>query len=454
MKTQDILNNYKLRLILCCFLFVASFMNNANSQIIIDHTCTDITAIPQSAIENAKENLHIVYSHTSHGSHITNGMSALNNFMNDKLVTQDLYAWSEDGTADGNDSVLYLRDFHTVSSTPVIFNGEEVAEDIMFPRTSAHILADRKNWANDTRAFLNSEYAAGVNVLVWSWCYGVTNATFEQIQDNYLLEMDSLESEFTNIKFVYMTGHVDAGITNAYGQVNEQNLIERNQQIRDYCIANKKILYDFADIESYDPDGNYYGDKHVDDGCNYDANGNDTLETDGGDPGNPENGDANWALNWQNSHIQWNGTNGDVAEWFSSGAAHSQAINGNQKAYAAWHLWARLIGWDGNGGPVDINEQEGLGNESPFVNKMKLYQNYPNPFNSETTFEYELFAVTDIEIALFDINGMKVKTFFSGMHEAGPDFVKIDGINLASGIYFIRILGKNISATKKCLLIK
>ena len=36
--------------------------------IIVDHTCTDITQIPESAIEQAKANLHIAYGHTSQGT--------------------------------------------------------------------------------------------------------------------------------------------------------------------------------------------------------------------------------------------------------------------------------------------------------------------------------------------------------------------------------------------------
>jgi hypothetical protein len=31
----------------------------------------------------------------------------------------------------------------------------------------------------------------------------------------------------------------------------------------------EKILYDFEDIESYDPDGEYYGDLDVTDSCDY-----------------------------------------------------------------------------------------------------------------------------------------------------------------------------------------
>jgi len=86
-------------------------------------------------------------------------------------------------------------------------------------------------------------------------------------------------------------------------------------------------LFDFYDIELYDPDGNYYGDKAVNDNCDYDSDGNGSR-------------DKNWALDWQASHTP------DV-DWYSCSCVHSQALNCNQKAYAVWAMWARLAGWDG-----------------------------------------------------------------------------------------------------------
>jgi len=117
-----------------------------------------------------------------------------------------------------------------------------------------------------------------------------------------------------------MTGHADGG-----GESG--NLHLRNQQIRNYCITNSKVLYDFYDIECYDPDGNYYGDKLVTDSCSYDSDSNGSR-------------DANWAIEWQNTHTQ------DV-DWYQCSSAHSQPLNANRKAYAAWWLWARIAGWDG-----------------------------------------------------------------------------------------------------------
>ena len=62
--------------------------------------------------------------------------------------------------------------------------------------------------------------------------------------------MSQLETDYPNVKFVYMTGHVDI-----WDDVDNK---AANQMIRNYCNANGKILYDFADIERYDPDGYYF----------------------------------------------------------------------------------------------------------------------------------------------------------------------------------------------------
>ena len=255
-------------------------------EIIVDHTCRDIDAIPESAIVDAKENLVIAYGHTSHGSQLVTGMTG--------LVTSKGTLYEFNG--DGSGGALELRD------NP--FSG---AYDLGNP--------DRTTWAAATRLELDAH--PEINVIIWSWCGQVSDATEENIE-TYLGLMEALEADYPNVQFVYMTGHLDGtGLTG--------NLHIRNEQIREYCRLRGKILYDFADIETYDPDGTYFGDKIPNDACDYDTNGDLTR-------------DGNWAIEWQNAN---------PGEWYDCVAAHTQPLNGNLKAYAAWHLWARLAGWPG-----------------------------------------------------------------------------------------------------------
>ena len=68
--------------------------------------------------------------------------------------------------------------------------------------------------------------------------------------NSYLDQMSAFETAFPDMRFILMTGH-NVGNPGT-------NLLARNQQMRDYAIANDMILFDFADIETYDPDGNFY----------------------------------------------------------------------------------------------------------------------------------------------------------------------------------------------------
>jgi hypothetical protein len=252
----------------------------ATESMIIDHRHTNLEYVPLEWIKEAKAELHIAYGHTSHGSQITTGMTSLVGFAG------DTYAWNNGGTG----GALDLRD------TP--FSG---ASDLGNP--------DRTSWAAASRTYLNAH--PEVNVIMWSWC-GQADGSEADI-DTYLDLMSELEEDYPGVAFVYMTGH-----TNGTGLTG--NLHLRNQQIRDYCEANKKILFDFEDIESYDPDGEYYGDRNVTDSCAYSG--------------------GNWAIEWQNSHTEG-------VDWYECSSAHSQPLNANLKAYAAWWLFARLAGWDG-----------------------------------------------------------------------------------------------------------
>ena len=289
---------YRILTGLCLIFLVMIPTVQAAEPVIIDHTCTDIWQVPEAAIGQAKTSLHIAYGHTSHGSQVISGMGTNNggyfdDFMSSNGATPGLYLWNNGGTGGALDLHDYFAD-----------------GDLGNP--------DRTTWAQRTRDYLDDPANSEVNVVMWSWC-GQAATSIENI-DIYLNLMEDLIQDYPLVNFVFMTGHLDG--TGPTGLLHLAN-----EHIRNHCLTHNRILYDFADIESYDPDGAVnYMELAANDNCDYDSD-------------NDGSRDRNWALDWQASHVEG-------VDWWASGAAHSQHLNGNLKGKAAWWLWATLAGWN------------------------------------------------------------------------------------------------------------
>ncbi len=244
--------------------------------VIADHNCTDLNQVPEFWVQRAKQVYRLSYGHTSHGSQLISGMDVFKN------PPGSLYWWDHDGTDGG------LSIWDRWPNGDLGHNGD-------------------LTWYNLTRTMLDDPECDRTMVM-WSWCGGCSDNTEEGI-NTYLNAMDTLERDYPNVTFIYMTGHLD-------GTGVEGNLNVRNNQIRAYCVANGKVLFDFADIESYDPDGNEFLSLHADDGCYYWLDGT----------------RRNWADEWCAAH---------PGECSSCGCAHSRSLNCDRKGRAFWWMIAR-----------------------------------------------------------------------------------------------------------------
>ncbi len=240
--------------------------------VIIDHTCTDIGKIPDTWINKIKSMLKIHYAHTSHGEQITEGLERLSN---------------------ANSKYNYYPDNCTVPQTTQYLS---LMDGQYFDYYCETYVTPDLYWEgsyglNITRSVLNS---FDVNISLWAWCTQLDDYSQAEARA-YLDAMSGLESEFPDVTFIYMTGNA---------QSEEQNRYDRNNQIRDYCRNNNKVLFDFADLDCW-----YNGQQYTENGI--------PME-----------------------HPQYHGDQG----------GHTTFESCENKAKAFWWLLARIAGWDGNGG--------------------------------------------------------------------------------------------------------
>ena len=79
---------------------------------------------------------------------------------------------------------------------------------------------------------------------------------------------------------------------------------------------------------------------------------------------------------------------------------------------------------------------------------------YPNPFNPTTSIDFSISVPSSISIDLYDINGHLVKNITEGYYGTGSYSKLIDGSDITSGAYFVRLETEGYSITQKLMLIK
>jgi hypothetical protein len=84
----------------------------------------------------------------------------------------------------------------------------------------------------------------------------------------------------------------------------------------------------------------------------------------------------------------------------------------------------------------------------------QLYPNYPNPFNDQTVIVFDLSERDDLTLDILDLQGRSVVRLFKGCLMPGRHTAVFRGSNLASGQYFVRLLGRDRVCVRKMILLK
>jgi len=86
--------------------------------------------------------------------------------------------------------------------------------------------------------------------------------------------------------------------------------------------------------------------------------------------------------------------------------------------------------------------------------KWRLDQNYPNPFNPSTKIKFTISDLRFTILKVYDVLGNEVATLVNKIKEPGYYEVNFNASNLASGVYFYRLVAGSFVSTRKMLLLK
>mgnify|MGYP001164715972 FL=1 len=121
---------------------------------------------------------------------------------------------------------------------------------------------------------------------------------------------------------------------------------------------------------------------------------------------------------------------------------------------ASYRYRIKQIDYNGNYEYFELQEEVIIKAPGEF----RISQNYPNPSNPKCKIDYEIPFDGRVSIKVYDLLGKEVNSLVDEYKSADFYTAEFDGTNLASGMYFYRIIanggGKQFTKTLKMVLVK
>lgn len=226
---------------------------------------------------------------------------------------------------------------------------------------------------------------------------------------------DSCAANGWPTRVFFTTGPVDGNDDSENGYQREV----KHQYLRDYVQQDPaRALFDYADILCWSDSGQ----QHV------------ATWNDGGTPRNYPQIHADNMLDTNGGYVE----DGD----------HIGQRGAVRLAKAMWWMLARLAGWDGTPGGVAAGPggPGGRGCLSIAVN--------PNPTRDRAMVRYHIPAAQEVELAIYDATGRRVRLLEAGRREAGTHVAVFEAGALPGGVYFCRLSAGGDAVTGRLALVK
>ena len=177
---------------------------------------------------------------------------------------------------------------------------------------------------------------------------------------------------------------------------------------------------------------------------------------------------GNVALTWQtfsemgNDRFRIERKRESAAEWTNMGTRQSQAPGGTSAEALRYRFTDEALPFEATALTYrlvqrDLDGTETIAGETTIEigtpQRFRLHGSFPNPFRTQTTIRYELPEERRVTVAVYDALGRRVRTLVDE-EQRGRQEVTFEARELASGVYFVRLVAGDVVKTQRMVLVR